>query len=183
MDERRRSAAVVLRMLRTLVEDKLGGRVVGKSGDRWLSVADAERMLAEGRIGVDELAAIGWRIYLAADWLDRCRSAIEHHHEAARERGDVAYRVEITTDRAVAKAAEDNRGLALPASAATTTASLRECLLAARERRGLSQEAAAAIVGVSRPLWAAWETGRKPIPQKRAEALARWASEDIQDGQ
>ena len=46
-------------------------------------------------------------------------------------------------------------------------------LIAARVRRGLNQERAAAELGVSRSAWAAWELGTQPRGLYRA-AVLRW---------
>jgi DNA-binding transcriptional regulator YiaG len=112
-------------------------------------------------------------VFLPLDYLERERAAIERHLGEAHKRGDVPYRVAVTTDRDAAKAAEANRGLALSDA---IPASLRDRIRAARKRLELSQEEAAELFRVSREMWAAWETGRKAIPPKRAEALERWAA-------
>lgn len=174
VERRRKTVAQALETLRTLVEDKFGGLVAGTSrGREWWRPHEAEKRLADGAATADELADTTWSVFLPLDWMKRVHAAIERYHEAARERGDVAYRVEITTDRDAAKAAEANRGLALSEA---ISASLRDRIRAARKRLELSQTEAAALFRVSRQLWTAWETGEKPIPPKRAEALERWAA-------
>jgi len=50
---------------------------------------------------------------------------------------------------------------------------LAKRIINARLRRGLSQVAAAADLGVSRTTWALWELGREPAPLYR-KALDSW---------
>jgi Zn-dependent peptidase ImmA (M78 family)/transcriptional regulator with XRE-family HTH domain len=56
---------------------------------------------------------------------------------------------------------------------------LSEALRTARERAGLSQDAAAAAAGINRVLLSYYETGRRPVPVPTASTLARLYGTDL----
>jgi Zn-dependent peptidase ImmA (M78 family)/DNA-binding XRE family transcriptional regulator len=57
-----------------------------------------------------------------------------------------------------------------------------EALRSGRERAGLSQDTAAAAIGISRVLLSYYETGRRPVPLPTAASLARLYGITLEDG-
>jgi transcriptional regulator with XRE-family HTH domain len=57
----------------------------------------------------------------------------------------------------------------------------RNLLRELRERKGWSQATCAEICEVSRPLWTAWENGRRPMKAHQVERVAKLFALDNKD--
>ena len=155
-------AVAALKDLRAVVEEYLGGRVVGRRGDVWLSLQEAERIRAEELLG-----EVSWYLFLPDDWLDRARKTFEDHHQRRYERGETDRPVRVSTSNA-ASAGE----VGLDAT------ELRVRLHAKRRERELTSDAVGKVFGVSKMTVSKWERGRNAggaaIPEDLQPLILRW---------
>ena len=151
-------AVAALKDLRAVVEEALGGRVVGRRGNVWLSLHEAERLRAE-----ELLKEVLWYLFLPEGWYEARVETFNEKQKVRHEKGEI--------DRLV---------LIAP----TTTASgldaldLRERLHATRQERKLNSEAVGKVFGVSKMTVSNWERGRNaggaPIPEDLQPLILRW---------
>lgn len=148
-------AVAALKDLRAVVEEYLGGRVVGRRNGVWLSLHEAERIRAE-----ELLDGVSWYLFLPEDWLTRRQRIFEDHQE---RRG---YPVQIDTN----PANTDKVGLA--------ETELRVRLHATRQERKLTTAAVGLVFGVSKMTVSKWERGRDnggaQIPADLQPLVLRW---------
>jgi DNA-binding transcriptional regulator YiaG len=164
-----REAVVVaaLKDLRAVVEEYLGGRVVGRRGGVWLSLHEAERIRAEELLG-----EVSWFLFLPEDWLARAQKTFEDHHRRRYERGETDRPVRVTTSNAPTMDAASAGEVGLDA------AELRVRLHAKRRERELTSDAVGKVFGVSKMTVSNWERGRDaggaPIPEDLQPLILRW---------
>lgn len=163
---RTKVAEAALKDLRAVVEEALGGRVVGRRNGQWVTLSEADRIRAE-----ELLEDVSWFLFVAEDFRERMRHTIEAHHENRRRRGETDRAVRVTTDRPTyEKALEDRGNVGL--------AELRERLYAARKDRRLSQADVGRVFEVSQSIVASWERGPerkgKAIPENLRPLVLRW---------
>lgn len=156
-------AVAALKDLRAVVEEYLGGRVVGRRGGVWLSLHEAERIRAEELLG-----EVSWFLFLPEDWLARAQRTFEDHHRLRYERGETDRPVRVTTSNDPASAGE----------VGLDALGLRERLHATRQERKLNSEAVGKVFGVSKMTVSNWERGRdaggSPIPEDLQPLILRW---------
>lgn len=154
-------AVAALKDLRAVVEEYLGGRVVGRRNGVWLSLLEAERIRAEELLG-----EVSWHLFLPEDWMTRRQRIFEDHQE---RRG---YPVQIDTNLTNT----DKVGLA--------ETELRVRLHAARQERKLTTADVGLVFGVSKMTVSKWERGRDnggaQIPADLQPLVLRWI--DTGDG-
>lgn len=160
-------AVAALKDLRAVVEEYLGGRVVGRRGGVWLSLHEAERIRAEELLG-----EVSWFLFLPEDWLARAQRTFEDHHRRRYERGETDRPVRVTTSNAPATDAASAGEVGLDA------AELRVRLHAKRRERELTSDAVGKVFGVSKMTVSNWERGRDaggaPIPEDLQPLILRW---------
>ena len=167
---RAKVAANALQDLRAVVEEALGGRVIGKHAGKWITLTDAEKLHPW-----DLLEKVTWFLFLPEDWLDRVHADIEQHHQDRYERGETDRPVRVTTDRADYEKGLEDRGEAVEG---VGLSDLRNRLRAARKDRGLSQAEVGRVFGVRQPVVSKWEQGPeqggKAIPDGLRPYVLRW---------
>lgn len=160
-------AVAALKDLRAVVEEYLGGRVVGRRGGVWLSLHEAERIRAEELLG-----EVSWFLFLPEDWLARAQKTFEDHQLRRYERGETDRPVRVTTNNAPASDATSAGEVGLDA------AELRVRLHAKRRERELTSDAVGKVFGVSKMTVSNWERGRDaggaPIPEDLQPLILRW---------
>jgi len=166
---RTKVAEAALKDLRAVVEEALGGRVVGRRNGQWMTLSEADRVRAE-----ELLEDVSWFLFVAEDFRLRMHQTIEAHHENRRRRGETDRAVRVTTDRPTYEKALEDQG----EDAGVGTADLRARLYAARKERKLTTEAVGKVFGVSKKTVSEWERGRDrggaPIPEDRRASILRW---------
>ena len=166
---RTKVAEAALKDLRAVVEEALGGRVVGRRNGQWMTLSEADRVRAE-----ELLEDVSWFLFVAEDFRARMHQTIEAHHENRRRRGETDRAVRVTTDRPTYEKALEDQG----EDAGVGTADLRARLYAARKERKLTTEAVGKVFGVSKKTVSEWERGRDrggaPIPEDRRASILRW---------
>lgn len=154
-----------LKDLRAVVEEYLGGRVVGKRKGVWLSLHEAERIRAE-----ELLKEVSWFLFLPDDWRDRREKSFEEHQRRRYERGETDRPVRVITSTATDTTSADKVGL--------DATELRVRLHAKRRERGLTSDAVGKVFGVSKMTVSNWERGRDagggPIPEDWQPIILRW---------
>ena len=168
---RRKVAEAALKDFRAVVEEALGGRVVGRRNGQWLTLPDAiDRIRAE-----ELLKEVSWFLFVAEDFRERMNHTIEAHHEGRWERGETDRPVHVTTDRPAYEKAQEDQGAD---AASVGTADLRAGLYAKRRKRKLTTEAVGKVFGVSKMTISKWERGRDrggaPIPEDLHPLVLRW---------
>lgn len=167
---RTKVAEAALKDLRAVVEEALGGRVVGRRNGQWMTLSEADRIRAE-----ELLEGVSWFLFVADDFRERMHHTIEAHHEGRRRRGETDRAVRVTTDRPTYEKALEDRG---EAAKGVGLAELRERLYAARKDRRLSQADVGRVFEVSQSIVASWERGPerkgKAIPENVRPLVLRW---------
>ena len=164
--------------MRAVVEDALGGVVAAYFEDRWVSADEALELPAK------ELAArVRWFPFVPEDWRERLARDLEKYHAERKDRGEVDYLVEVTTDRDEYERSNAERTGEKRADA-TEGEPLRHRLHRERKLRGLRQADVARVFGVGQAVVARWEHGTapdengkvrgKPIPDAVVPLLVRW---------
>lgn len=152
-------AVAALKDLRAVVEEYLGGRVVGRREGVWLSLHEAERIRAEELLG-----EVYWYLLLPDDWLARAQKTFEDHHRRRYERGETDRPVRVTTSNA--------------GEVGLDAAELRVRLHAKRRERELTSDIVGKVFGVSKMTVSNWERGRDaggaPIPEDLQPLILRW---------
>jgi hypothetical protein len=160
-------AVAALKDLRAVVEEYLGGRVVGRRGGVWLSLHEAERIRAEELLG-----EVSWFLFLPEDWLARAQRTFEDHHRRRYERGETDRLVRVTTSNTPATDA------AIAGEVGLDAAELRVRLHAKRREREMTSDAVGKVFGVSKMTVSNWERGRDaggaPIPDDIQPLIRRW---------
>jgi DNA-binding transcriptional regulator YiaG len=163
-------AEAALKDLRAVVEEALGGRVVGRRNGQWMTLSEADRVRAE-----ELLEDVSWFLFVADDFRERMHQTIEAHHENRRRRGETDRAVRVTTDRPTYEKALEDRG---EAAKGVGLAELRERLYAKRKDRRLSQADVGRVFEVSQSIVASWERGPerkgKAIPENIRPLVLRW---------
>jgi DNA-binding transcriptional regulator YiaG len=167
---RTKVAEAALKDLRAVVEEALGGRVVGRRNGQWMTLSEADRVRAE-----ELLEDVSWFLFVADDFRERMHHTIEAHHENRRQRGETDHAVRVITHRPTYEKALEDRGEAAKGGG---LAELRERLYAARKERRLSQADVGRVFGVSQSIVASWERGTerkgKAIPENIRAIVLRW---------
>lgn len=155
---RERIVVDALKDMRAVVEEYLGGRLVGKHKGAWLTLVDAQRLRAE-----ELVAEVTWFPFLPEDWNKRRKDHFEAHHRRRFEQGETDHPVRVTTE---------------PAEVGFASAELRVRLRATRLERGLTTEALGKLFGVSRVTVSLWERGKAKggaaIPEDLRPLVLRW---------
>jgi len=156
----------VLKDLRAVVEEAIGGIVAGRRPDgKWLTLKEASELQ------VDEITKnVTWYLFLPQNWTEKRAEDYEKHHAERRARGEVDYPIKITTSRAEAEQSQN-----LDGGTWKESEPLRIRLYMTRKERGLTQKEAGRIFGVSAMVVAYWEKGaeRDEIGKRRGKDVSR----------
>jgi len=157
--------------MQTVIE-ALGGVLAIRYGKKWLTLEEGRRLPPE------ELLKTTTRVFpfLPTDWRERLSEDYKGRHEERRQRGEVDYTLDITTDRGeYEKSVREIEGERYSEGLDEEPLHIR--LYAAMKERGLKQKELAEIFGITSGALSHWFKNRKPIPRDRVQELEAWIRE------
>lgn len=177
---RRESTRKALEDLRFVVEEVLGGLVVARLGDRWLSLEGLKKLqLHEGVLS----RKVKFFPFLPLDLQAKVKEILDPYNAERHARGETPYLWKVRSagepepEPLVPEVLEAETEPPEAAPVGLQGGDLWTALRAARTERKLSQAKVGALFGVIQQALAAWERGPeagKPIPPELAPLVRRW---------